>query len=578
MTIEPKENPGSLPRVSIGQCSSAGPKPRNDDSYGVAIPKGALLETKGIAMAIADGMSTSEAAKVASEMCVRSFLEDYFCTHESWTVKRSAAQVLNAVNRWLHGQSQRQFDSDQAMASTFSGLVLKAGEAHIFHAGDSRILHISAKTTEQLTTDHRIRAGRNNSYLARAVGIGIELEVDYRTISVAAGDVFVFTSDGVHEYVPAATMAKMIEAEPGDLDAAAKAIVESARAAGSDDNMTCQIVRVDDPGRPNEAAFLRRLSALPFPPELAPGMSFEGYQIIAELHASKRSQVYLATNQTTGEKVAIKTPSVNFEDDPAYLELFTREEWIGRRLRNPNVVRVIEPNRERRSLYYVTEFIEGQTLRQWMDANTLPGLADVRAIADQIASGLRAFHRKDMVHQDLKPENIIIDKHGTVKIVDFGSTRVAGLEEAAPGGTPHGPLGTVDYTAPECVKGFKATNRSDIYSLGVIVYEMLTGRLPNRESFKIKRATQRITPAAALQYNPAVPAWASAALDKAVHADPNQRYEVLSEFIADLTRPSPSLPQRASQPLIERNPATFWRTVAIVSVLLNIAFLVMLAR
>ena len=215
----------ATPRISIGQCSSAGPKPRNDDSYGVAIPEGALLETKGIAMAIADGMSTSEAAKVASETCVRSFLDDYFCTHESWTVKRSAAQVLNAVNRWLHSQSQRQFDSDQAMVSTFSGLVLKAGEAHIFHVGDTRILHLSGKTTEQVTTDHRVRTGRNTSYLARAVGIDAELEVDYRTVSVAAGDTFVFTSDGVHEYVSAAKIANFIQSASGDVEAATRSPV-----------------------------------------------------------------------------------------------------------------------------------------------------------------------------------------------------------------------------------------------------------------------------------------------------------------------------------------------------------------
>ncbi len=568
----------SSPRVSIGQCSSMGPKTRNDDSYGVAIPKGALLETKGIAMAIADGMSTSEAAKVASEMCVRSFLEDYFCTHESWTVKRSAAQVLNAVNRWLHGQSQRQFDSEQAMVSTFSSVVLKAGEAHIFHVGDTRILHVSGKNFETVTTDHRVRAGRNSSFLTRAIGIDVELEVDYRAVTVAAGDIFVFTSDGVHEHVSKATIFDQLAASTGDLEAAARAIVNCAEQAGSDDNMTCQIVRVDDPGRPTEAAFLRRLTALPFAPELSPGMTFEGYDIISEVHASKRSQVYLAADQVTGERVAIKTPSVNFEDDPHYIELFTREEWIGRRLRNPNVVRVIEPNRERHYLYYVTEFIEGETLRQWIERNSLPGLAEVRAIADQIASGLRAFHRKDMVHQDLKPENIVIDKHGTVKIIDFGSTRVAGLEEAANVNAQHAPLGTVDYTAPECVKGFKATNRSDIYSLGVITYEMLTGRLPYSNGLKDRLRGEMPTPVAAYAYNTAVPAWAAAALNKAFHTIPAERYEVLSEFIADLSRPGTSRQMQASKPLIERNPLSFWRTVALLSLVVNIALLISLTR
>lgn len=139
-TTNPHKNsePGRL-AVTIGQHSQTGRKERNDDSYGVLVPESPLLETKGIAMAIADGMSSSEAAKEASESCVKTFLTDYYCTHESWTVKTSVARVLTAINRWLYGQGQTQYLSNRGMVSTFSGMVLKSGAAYIFHAGDSRI-------------------------------------------------------------------------------------------------------------------------------------------------------------------------------------------------------------------------------------------------------------------------------------------------------------------------------------------------------------------------------------------------------------------------------------------------------
>jgi len=159
------------PAIVVGQHSQAGSKDRNDDSYGVLIPTGPELESKGIAMAIADGMSSSEGAKAASETCVKSFLEDYYATHDSWTVKKSVGLVLKAVNNWLYAQGQTLHLTDRGMVSTFSGIVLKAGMAHVFHAGDSRISLVRDRAVEPLTRDHRVRVARSKDYLSRAMGI-----------------------------------------------------------------------------------------------------------------------------------------------------------------------------------------------------------------------------------------------------------------------------------------------------------------------------------------------------------------------------------------------------------------------
>lgn len=561
------------PKVSVGQYSTAGRKERNDDSYGVLVPEPPLLLTKGIALAIADGMSSSEAAKEASECCIKSFLDDYYCTHESWTVKKSAAAVLNATNNWLYAQGQTQHLSNRGMVSTFSGAVLKAGLIHIFHAGDSRISLLRDGTIEPLTRDHRIRVSREEEYLSRALGIDADLEVDYRSEPVNSGDILVFTTDGVHDHIEPARLAAIIAAASDDLDDAARVIVRAAYDNGSEDNLTCQLVRVDDPGRPNEQANLQRLTALPFPPELSPGMTFEGYRIVSELHASKRTQVYLAVDTATRQKVILKTPSVNFEDDPAYIEMFMREEWVGRRIQSPNVIRVLEPAQQRRHLYYVAEFVEGDTLRTWMQRNPRPELSQVRLIVDQISAGLRAFHRKDMVHQDLKPENIVIDTFGTAKIIDFGSTGVAGLDEIRDSNDGPELVGTLGYTAPEYHLGYKPTNRSDIFSLGIIVYEMLTGKLPYAEGFSNANSISRLQPTPASAHESSIPAWVSAALAKATERESSRRYEALSEFCTDLARPNPNLTHSEMRPLIERNPIAFWKWLAIASLLGNILLL-----
>ena len=177
-----------LPAITAGQHSEAGRKSRNDDSYGVLIPKGAQLEFKGIAIAIADGMSSSEGAMTASETCVRNFLEDYYATPESWTVKKSAAVVLKAINNWLYAQGRAVHNSDQGMVSTFSAVVLKAGMAHVFHAGDSRISLLRDGSVEPLTRAHKVKGGGAQHYLSRAIGINPDLEIDYKSEALQAGD------------------------------------------------------------------------------------------------------------------------------------------------------------------------------------------------------------------------------------------------------------------------------------------------------------------------------------------------------------------------------------------------------
>jgi eukaryotic-like serine/threonine-protein kinase len=564
--------------ISVGQHSIAGRKGRNDDSYGVLLPQKALLATKGIAMAIADGMSSSEAAKEASETCVRSFLDDYFATHPSWTVKTSVERVLSAANRWMHSQSEALSEEGRGMVSTFSGAVLKASMAHIFHVGDSRIYLLRDRHIERLTNDHRVRVSRQQGYLSRAFGIERDLAVDYRKRPVEQGDILVFTTDGIHDFLSDGQIANIIVTMPGDLDGAAERIVSAAFANNSPDNLTCQIVRIDSPGAPDQEAQSERLSALPFPPELSAGSNFEGYKIIRELHLSKRTQVYLALDKATGETFAIKTPSVNFEDDARYIEMFTREEWIGRLVSSPHVLKVLYTERARRSLYYVTEYFDGQTLRQWMLDHPSRDLETVRRLVEQIAKGLRAFHRKEILHRDLKPENILIDRNGTCKIIDFGSAWVAGIEEA--GAPADGEIfaGTVGYTTPEYFHGEPPTTRSDIYSLGVIAYELLTGHLPYGRGFASAKDVHRLEYVSARRFKSDIPAWVDGALAQAVQKNPAQRTEVLSAFVENLRKPDPNFVPGGFVPLMERDQVTVWRLIALMLAILNVAFLYLLSR
>lgn len=556
--------------LSVGQYSDKGRKEINQDFHGAHIPQEPQLSAKGVAFALADGISSSDVSQVASQTAVSGFLSDYYCTSEAWSVKQSAMRVLVATNSWLYAQTRQshyRYEKDRGYVCTFSALILKSAIAHLFHVGDSRIYRLRGDSLEQLTEDHRYWVSQDQSYLSRALGIDQHLDIDYRTETVEAGDIYLLASDGVYEHVTPQQIGLRIREHAQELDAAAKAIVEDALALGSPDNLTLQIVRVDALPAQDTSAIYQHLTSLPLPPQLEARMEFDGYRIVRPLHASHRSHAWLAVDIETGAQVVIKTPSTEHREDPDYLERFLLEEWIARRIDNPHVMKPCAITRKRSYQYIALEFIEGQTLAQWMRDHPEPDLKTVRDIVSQIARGLQAFHRLEMLHQDLRPENIMLDNTGTAKIIDFGSTRVAGLAELLPPNATEPILGTEQYSAPEYFIGENGTARSDIFSLGVIAYQMITGKLPYGAA--VSRARTRAAQGR-LHYDSArtpdrpIPAWVDEALAKAVHPDPLKRYQELSEFVFDLHHPNQAFLSKTRPPLMERDPVAFWKSVSLI--------------
>jgi serine/threonine protein phosphatase PrpC len=571
--------PESRLKVSVGQHSDRGRKAVNQDFYGFRMPGEPQLSSKGVAVALADGIGSSEVSQVAAEFAVMGFLDDYYCTSETWSVKKSVERVLDATNSWLHSrthQSQYRYDKDRGFVCTLSGLVFKSTTAHVFHVGDTRIYRLQGGSLEQLTQDHRVWVSGEESYLSRAVGFNPQIEIDYRSLEIERGDIFVLATDGVYEHVDGPFVAAAIRDAPGTLDEAARAIIAEAYRRGSGDNLTVQIVAVEDIAQHGISEIQQQLARLVPAPLLDARAEIDGYRIVREIHASARSHIYLAVDLQTEALVALKTPSTDLQGDRDHLERFLMEEWIARRLNNPHVLKPCPRTRERRFLHVAMEYLEGQTLAQWMTDNPRPELEKVRGIVEQIARGLQAFHRMEMLHQDLRPENIMIDTTGTVKIIDFGSTRVAGvMENAAPDERAY-PLGTAQYTAPEYFLGEAGTTRSDIFSLGVIGYHMLSGKLPYGAEVaktRTKAAQRKLRYQSLLSEQRGIPAWIDAALRKAVQPDPYQRYEELSEFTHDLRHPNPALLNEKNPPLIDRDPLFFWKCVSFVLTMMVVLLL-----
>lgn len=311
-----------------------------------------------------------------------------------------------------------------------------------------------------------------------------------------------------------------LAAHPDAFDAAAAALVGAAQARGSSDDLTLQIVRVDALPDAQVHRLHRQRDGLALPPPLLPRRAFEGYTIVRELQASARSHIHLELDPASGRHVVLKTPSVELRENPAYLDRFMLEEWVARRLDSPHVLKPCATDRPRRHLYVAMEYIDGQTLAQWMTDHARPDLDSVRSIVEQVAKGLQAFHRKEMLHQDLRPDNIMIDRSGTVKIIDFGATHVAGLAE--------GDLPKLNYASAR----------------------------PARHD---------------------LPPWIDAVLRQALHPRPAKRQEALSAFVHDLRAPGPQHLKAQRSPLLERNPVLFWRSLALLLALVVVVLAGLLA-
>jgi len=572
-------------QLAVGGYSSAGQKFENQDAFAAYIPQGYELNTKGAVVALADGVSHAEQAAQAAQLSVTQFIQEYYATPDTWSTKHSAAKVLNSLNQWLYSQGglceSSVFTEPKAQwLTTFSALIVKSTTGYMFHAGDSRISQYRAGQVISLSRDHNLRHAQSKAVLTRALGADSHLEIDVRQIALQTADVYLLSCDGLHDFVSNKQLAQLLAKLPPNpsttaLELCSNNIVAQALANGSNDNITCLLLSVHQIPNLNQDEISELLLSKSIPPALKIGQMIDGYKVLNILHASTRSHLYLVKHAKQAQPVVLKAPSQNFADDALYLQSFIREAWLGARISHPNVMRIANAN-DSCFLYHIGEYIEGQTLSSWMQEYPKPTLHQVLQIIGQIVSALRMFQRLELVHRDLKPDNIMIDQYRQIKLIDYGTVWIAALDEQL-SIEETVPQGSLNYIAPETLLTMTSTHQSDLFSLGVICYEMLTGELPYKP---MKRAEvtfkqyQQWQYRSAKQFRPDLPVWIDITLQQATRADPQKRYQAYSELLTDLTKPNvTALAAYQQQPLLQREPVKFWQMV---SLLLTIALLVSL--
>lgn len=550
-------------KVSIGQYSTAGVKQQNQDFHGVYLPEGHVLKQKGIACVIADGIGSSNVSHLAAETAVGSFLSDYYSTSDAWSTQTSAERVIRATNSWLYAQTQQsqgRFDKDRGYVCTLSALILKQQQAHVFHVGDSRIYRIRDHEIELLTHDHRVWLSSREHYLSRALGADYRIEIDYRNIELKEKDIFLLMTDGVYEFVTDQQLLDLTLID-ADLNQLAKAFVEKALEQGSDDNLSLQVIHVEQLPELNQFHIQQDYV---FPQQLSKGEVFEGYVIDKILHQNHRSCLYLA-HDTQQQPLVIKTLGVDLQQDKNAVEQFQLEDWVSKRLKHDNLMQCYPHNTEKKYLFQCYEYLQGETLAQWLHRQEKPlNLDEILPILQQTALALNAMHRLEMLHQDIRPKNIMVinaENAMKIKLIDYGSTAVRGLVEINPKNANRA-LGTLAFMAPEYFIDHSPSVHSDQFSLAVMAYYLFTKQLPYGTDLarcNSLKQMKKVQYHSIRKYRPDLPIWLDKILGQALSIEPIHRFEALSELIHNLMHPSKELLNSKPPAIIERDPLRFWQ-------------------
>ena len=267
---------------------------------------------------------------------------------------------------------------------------------------------------------------------------------------------------------------------------------------------------------------------------LEAGEMLDHYRVDAAIARSGMSTLYRATDLLTGTQVALKVPHTEMEADPVLLERFQREQEIGQELDHPGIVKTYN-SEDRSRRYMVIEWVEGRLLRSILNEEGKLPIDRAIAIVLGICDALDYMHKHGVVHRDLKPENIMVGEGDTIKLIDFGiamkeDARRLTYTEFSPA------LGTPDYIAPEQVKGQRGDQRSDIYALGVMLYEMLTGQPPFSGPNPLAVMNERVLndPHPASELNPEISPALEEILFRALERDPRHRYATAAEMAWEL--------------------------------------------
>lgn len=549
----------------IGFATAVGNRERNEDYVGVYEPRSHRLATQGVAAVIADGVGGHAGGRVAAEVAVRGFLDAYYNLPETLGVEHAARRALTSINNWIVALSQRD-PNLRGMATTFTALIVRGRQAYVMHAGDTRCYRLRDNQLDCLTQDHTHQHPDLKHVLYRAVGLEENLRADFGAHSLESHDRFLLCTDGVYDSLPRREFLSIL-ARRRDPQEDAQHLVQAALAAGSNDNATVLVLDVVGLPDADQSDLERAIETLPLFDLPKIDDEVDGFKLVSEVASGRYSRLYQAKDLKDARTVVLKFPQPRVATDAAYRRAFVREAWIAARVASPFVAKVIElsPGRQTR-LYSVMPLYQGVTLEQYITDRSRISLADGVEISLKLCKAVSALNRLRIVHRDIKPDNVMIETSGGLKLLDLGVARLPNIRELDNEDIP----GTPSFMAPELFAGERGDEQSDVYALGVTLYRLFCGNhypYGETEPFSKPRFNKRTSLA---QHRPDLPAWLDRAVMKAVSVEKSNRQgdaiELAYELENGLSRGAAGT-THIRKPLYERNPVTFWKVISLVLLL-----------
>ncbi|WP_018925266.1 bifunctional protein-serine/threonine kinase/phosphatase [Pseudomonas umsongensis] len=550
-------------QLSFAEASAIGPREENQDALRLVTPAPALAASKGYLFAIADGVSQCADGGLAARSTLQALALDYYATPETWGVAQALDRLLLAQNRWLQANG-----GGQPLLTTVSALVMRGRRFTLAHVGDCRVYRWHADTLQRVSEDHVWDQPGMQHVLKRALGLDQHLVLDFLDGELRLNESFVLLSDGIWAVLGDTAIAAILRDQP-DLNSAAQTLVSAAHLAGSQDNASALLVRVDALGETSIGDALIHLQQWPLPPALKPGQTFEGWQVEGILGQSQQSLLY-RVRDAQQQRWLLKTLPGALRDDHQAGQALLSEEWFLKRVAGRHFPEVHAAS-QRQHLYYVMREYSGSTLAELHERVTSLPLAQWQDLAERLLRAVGILHRRQILHRDIKPENLLLGDDGELRLLDFGLAYCPGLSEDQAFALP----GTPSYIAPEAFRGDPPTPQQDLYAVGVTLYYLLTGHYPYGEIEAFQRPRFGV-PVSASRYRPDLPEWIAQSLERAVAVAPDQRFETAEEWLLVLEQGERRSLSVRPRPLLEREPLKVWRTLALVSLLVNLVLLFLL--
>ncbi|MGD0099949.1 MAG: protein kinase [Acidobacteriota bacterium] len=545
-------------KVIFAQHSSTGPVRDNNEDYLAFFQSeetnDAAEESRpgySVAM-LADGVGGHGQGEVASRMAVETALKKFHEVKPATAANEIIWQMFNSANQAVYDAGLQSGEKDR-MATTLTISVFCNDEVNIGHVGDCRAYVVQQGRIRRITNDHsyvamQLKLGliseqeamvsQLKSLLTRSIGHDLTIQVDYFNVKVNRGDYLIQCTDGLYSHVTEREMLDIVTSVPPD--EACRQMIALAEERKTEDNLSVQVAQIERVERVlyhMGVPYYREARESAKSYELETGQILdERFQITEVINRSGMATIFKALDLNTGQNIAVKVPLMQFESDPGFFDRFEREELIGKALNHPGILHVASIENKSRP-YMVMEYLEGQTLRQRLTGGRM-SLAEAVGIATKIADALDYMHSFNVVHRDLKPENVMLCGDGSIRVMDFGIAKVAGLRRLTFSGFSPA-MGTPDYMAPEQVKGKRGDERTDIYSLGAMLYEMSTGSAPfeGTSPYLIMNARLAGDPKAPRKLNPEISPRLEEIILHAMERDPKDRYRKAAEMKAELEAP-----------------------------------------